>query len=233
MGAVLGEALGDILRYGRQMLPGAWLALLLFLLLIPWRRKRLARSGLVSPPLREGALLLFLLFCAGLAALTVFPSNFWAYLLEPERWPQQSLLDFYPTAQEVWSRLSGLPQELPWLLTPFPLGVAWHFRNYWSAFLFLGNIGMFLPIGFFPALLGRRPRWWKAFLSGFCASLAIETIQLFIGRGTDLDDLILNTAGALCGYWLYKLFQRLLPRAAACFNLQERGNAPVWKNVKN
>ena len=124
MGAVLGEALGDILRYGRQMLPCAWLALLLFLLLLPWRRKRLERSGLVSPPLREGALLLFLLFCAGLAALTVFPSNFWAYLLEPERWPQQSLLDFYPTAQEVWSRLSGLPQDLPWLLTPFPLGVA-------------------------------------------------------------------------------------------------------------
>ena len=78
MGAVLGEALGDILRYGRQMLPGAWLALLLFLLLLPWRRKRLERSGLVSPPLREGALLLFLLFCAGRAALTVFPSNFWA-----------------------------------------------------------------------------------------------------------------------------------------------------------
>ena len=177
MGAVLGEALGDILRYGRQMLPGACLALLLFLLLLPWRRKRLARSDLVSPPLREGALLLFLLFCAGLAALTVFPSNFWAYLLEPERWPQQSLLDFYPTAQEVWSRLSGLPQELPWLLTPFPLGVAWHFRNYWSAFLFLGNIGMFLPIGFFPALLGRRPRWWKGLLTDFCVLVALPAIH--------------------------------------------------------
>ena len=43
--------------------------------------------GLVSPPLREGALLLFALFCAGLGALTLFPSGLWSYLLQPESAP--------------------------------------------------------------------------------------------------------------------------------------------------
>ena len=37
----------------------------------------LARLGLASGVWREGALLLFVMFCAGLAALTVFPANFW------------------------------------------------------------------------------------------------------------------------------------------------------------
>lgn len=233
MGDILWEALGDTGRYLYQMLPCACVGLGAYLLLLPWRRRRLAGAGLVSPPLREGALLLFVLFCAGLAALTVFPSNLWAYLLEPDAWPQQSLLEFYPTAEEVWSRLSGIPEALPRLLTPFPGGAAWHFRNYWAAFLFLGNIGMFLPVGFFPALLGWKPRWWKALLTGFCLSLGIEILQLFIDRGTDLDDLILNTVGTLCGYGLYGLLRRLAPGFTGRFKLHERGSAPSWKYEKN
>ena len=39
--------------------------------------KRLARQGMASGGLREAALLFFVMFCAGLAALTVFPAYFW------------------------------------------------------------------------------------------------------------------------------------------------------------
>ena len=52
---------------------------------------------------------------------------------------------------------------------------------------------------------------------GFLASLSIETIQLFIDRGTDLDDLILNTVGAAAGYLLYRLVRAVAPRAIAKF----------------
>lgn len=226
MALIFWEALGDIAHYMRQMLPCVCIALLFYLLLLPWRRRRLARNGWTSPPPREAALLFFVLFCAGLAALTLFPHNLWEYVLDPQPWPQHSLMDFYPSAEEVWSRLSGLPKELPRLLTPFPHGIGWHFRNYWSIFLFLGNIGMFLPVGFFPALIGRRPRWWKAVLVGFGSSLTIEAIQLLIGRGTDLDDIILNTAGALMGDWLCAILSHAAPSFVARFKLQERGAAP-------
>ena len=132
--------------------------------------------------LREGTLLIFVLFCAGLAALTVFPSNLWSYVLEPDRWPEGTTFwSFYPTMEDLMSRLQYLPEELPRLLTPFPGGIAYHFHSYWSAFLFLGNVGMFLPIGFFTALLWRRGNLWRSTLVGFLASLSIETIQLFIG----------------------------------------------------
>ncbi len=230
MTGMLWEALGDIGRYLRQMLPCACVAVVFYLLYLPWRQERLAKSGRISPPFREMALVFITLFSAGLAALTVFPSDLWESFGNPESWTPGALLDFYPTADEVWSRLSGLSEELPRLLTPFPGGVAQHFRNYWSTFLFLGNIGMFLPIGFFPALVGLRPRWWKALLSGLCTSMAIETIQLFIGRGTDLDDLILNTAGAVLGYWLYGLLSWLAPCFTARFKLQERGTVSSWRN---
>ena len=218
MWPILSEAAGDILRYVIQMLPCALVAAGLFFVLLPLRRRRLTRRGLRSPALREGALLIFVLFCAGLAALTVFPSNLWSYVLEPNRWPEGTAFwSFYPTWEELTARLQRLPEELPRLLTPFPGGIAYHFRSYWSAFLFLGNIGIFLPVGFFTALLWRRGGLWRSTLTGFLASLSIESIQLFIDRGTDLDDLILNTVGAAVGYLLYRLLRAIAPGATSKF----------------
>ena len=218
MWPILKEAAGDILRYVIQMLPCALAGAGLFFALLPLRRRRLAIRGLRSPAPREGALLIFVLFCAGLAALTVFPSNLWSYVLEPGRWPEgTSFWSFYPTWEELTARLQRLPEELPRLLTPFPGGIIYHFHSYWSAFLFLGNMGMSLPIGFFTALLWRRERLWRSTLVGFLASLSIETIQLFIDRGIDLDDLILNTVGAAAGYLLYRLIRTIAPRATAKF----------------
>jgi len=75
----------------------------------------------------------------------------------------------------------------------------------------LGNIGMFIPIGFFSALLWRNGRWWKSALIGFLISFLVEFVQFFIGRSTDIDDIILNTTGALLGYWCYFILKLLSP----------------------
>ncbi|AYV71401.1 hypothetical protein C2H98_07265 [Niallia circulans] len=37
--------------------------------------------------------------------------------------------------------------------------------------------------------------------------LLIEILQLFIGRSTDIDDVILNALGIMFGFSLYKIFQ--------------------------
>ena len=63
--------------YVAQMLPCMFLAAIAFFALRPWRKRRLARRGLASGVWRETVLLLFVMFGAGLAALTVFPANFW------------------------------------------------------------------------------------------------------------------------------------------------------------
>ncbi|MEG1858988.1 MAG: VanZ family protein [Christensenellaceae bacterium] len=66
------------------------------------------------------------------------------------------------------------------------------------------NLLMFIPYGFLLPLLSKRlGSISKVLLSGFLFSLAIELSQLLNHRATDIDDLLMNTAGAVVGYLLY------------------------------
>ncbi|MCI8552379.1 MAG: VanZ family protein [Lawsonibacter sp.] len=219
----------DILNYGKQMLPMGLAAFAVFLLLRPVRIRRLERLELVSPGLREAALALFVVFCAGLAALTLFPANLWAYVFDRlfcgetyfrMVWGDLTWADFYPSWEETVSQFPYLPN----MLTPFEeISRALNRRSYWLLFMLLGNIIMFMPLGFFPALLWRRHRWWKSLMFGFCTSVTIEFIQFFIGRSTDIDDVILNTAGALAGFWTFCLLRIIFPGFFETFHCRAKG----------
>ncbi len=75
-----------------------------------------------------------------------------------------------------------------------------------------GNVLMFAPIGFLaPLVCPKRFHFMKTVLYGFCISLLIECTQLFLLRGTDVDDLLLNTAGTALGYGALAIFCRLFP----------------------
>jgi hypothetical protein len=63
----------------------------------------------------------------------------------------------------------------------------------------VGNVLMFVPVGALVAWLSRRARVLTAASVGLLFSLAIELTQLSLGRVGDIDDVILNTAGALLG----------------------------------
>lgn len=66
-------------------------------------------------------------------------------------------------------------------------------------YLFIGNILWFLPLGAYICGV-KKCRLYIAVLSGFVLSLIIEIMQYIFGTGvSELDDLILNTAGALIG----------------------------------
>lgn len=41
-------------------------------------------------------------------------------------------------------------------------------------------------------------------------TLFVEIIQMFIGRSTDIDDVILNTLGIIIGYGIFLLFNLTL-----------------------
>ena len=222
--------IADILRYVRQMLPLGLIALVILLLLCPVRKKRLNRLGLSSPPRREAALAFFIVFAAGLAALTLFPANLWGYVFDRlfrsqayfhSTWGGDlAWTDFYPSWEETASQFAHLTH----MLKPFEeISRALNRKSYWLLFMLLGNIIMFMPLGFFPALLWRRWRWWKSLLAGFCTSSAIEFIQFFIGRSTDIDDIILNTTGALTGFWVLCLLRAVFPSFTKKFQCQPRG----------
>lgn len=74
----------------------------------------------------------------------------------------------------------------------------------------VGNIVMFMPIGFLIPLLWDKLNSFKnVVLFGFATSLLIELTQLFLIRGTDIDDLILNTVGAVLGYLVFIIFKNI------------------------
>lgn len=69
----------------------------------------------------------------------------------------------------------------------------------------IANAAMFMPLGFFYPFVFQHK---YTVLAGFLLSLVIEIIQFPIGRSTDVDDLIMNTVGALIGYLIYLGYKR-------------------------
>lgn len=72
------------------------------------------------------------------------------------------------------------------------------------------NIFLFLPFGFlFPVLLPKKKTAWTIPV-GFLCSVAIEYCQLRTGRGfCQLDDVIMNTLGAVIGFLCWKIAHSL------------------------
>lgn len=74
------------------------------------------------------------------------------------------------------------------------------------------NIIMFMPLGFLLPLLWNKYRRIPALVcTGLGFSLMIELSQLLNRRVTDIDDLLMNTLGALIGFIIWKLLSKMLP----------------------
>ncbi|MEI3347832.1 MAG: VanZ family protein [Dysosmobacter sp.] len=184
--------------YLRKMLPGVLAALAVYGCLYPRRCRRLQAAGLISLRRREIALVLFWMFCGGMVMLTLTPREFdliaalrWGWAGPFFRLGSVNLIPF----QTV--RLNGM-----------------------LLYILLGNILMFLPFGFFPALVWRGSAWKRALLTGFCVTGFIECWQLLVGRAFDIDDLWLNTLGAMAGFWLLRLLERLAPAQVEKFRVR-------------
>lgn len=69
------------------------------------------------------------------------------------------------------------------------------------------NIIMFMPLGFLLPFIWKEFRSpLKVLLAGAGYSFGIEFCQLFNNRVTDIDDLIMNTLGAVAGYVIWIIF---------------------------
>lgn len=192
------------LRYFFTMLWGAVPALVLFLCLRPMRTKRLQGKHLYSGFPREAALALFWMYCGGIAIIGLTP-----------RWVIYSFEDL----------LYGLPWNRMGYSFFSPGNVSLKlFKTFsYSSYVLIGNVALFVPFGLFAALLWRRFRWWKALLTGGCITLFIECCQLFVGRTFDVDDLLLNTFGVLCGFWLALVLRGLFPKLTAHLRVRVEG----------
>ena len=73
-----------------------------------------------------------------------------------------------------------------------------------------GNIILFIPVSLLMVLLW--PRWRRVrnmVLFSVLIPILIETIQLFIGRAVDIDDVILNFIGLMIGFLAGKFLSHI------------------------
>ncbi|MGG9964141.1 VanZ family protein [Ferruginibacter sp. SUN106] len=84
----------------------------------------------------------------------------------------------------------------------------------------LGNILLFIPLGFLLPLLVKRFRnVFVILLTGFLLSLFYECTQLVTGIGVfDVDDMILNTTGTLIGIIIFYILKSLFPNKPQATN---------------
>ena len=72
------------------------------------------------------------------------------------------------------------------------------------------NIIIFIPLGIFiPIVFIKLRKVYKTALILFLVTFSIEFFQYFIGRLSDIDDIITNLLGGIIGYGIFKVFNYL------------------------
>jgi glycopeptide antibiotics resistance protein len=186
-------------HYLGQMAMLALPVAVVFYLLTPLRQRRLRKLNLTSGTAREICLMLFVMSVCGILSVTLRPPAGWGSPL--------------PEKKELWENLN---------LIPFRMFRIYGYYLRWGNFLyilinFIGNMLVFLPLGFFPALLFRKARWWRSVLIGGGISAFVEFGQFFLMRQSDIDDVLLNALGALLGYWTFLLLRKIAPTTTSRF----------------
>ena len=79
----------------------------------------------------------------------------------------------------------------------------------------LGNLILFAPFGFFTSLYLKVEKMHLPVVLTLITSIAIEIVQMCIGRVFDVDDIILNLIGGILGFFIYDILRIIagkLPR---------------------
>ena len=85
-----------------------------------------------------------------------------------------------------------VPSVIKWLNGELSIGS-------WVKTMLIGNILMFIPLGFFIPLVTGIKSYKKMILIAVAVPVFCETLQVFFGRNFDVDDLIGNFIGIVIG----------------------------------
>ncbi len=157
-------------------------------------RRKLKEKGYFSPLKREILLGIYMIIIFALFSQTVF-----------------SDLDTF--MQDGWFNVNT---------TPFKFLI--HMKTASNAYFLinvLGNIAFFIPIGLLTPLLFNGNSFLTSTVAGFLLSLSIELLQLPLLRATDIDDLILNTSGAVVGFIIYLIITKVCPKMKYMFRIKK------------
>lgn len=111
----------------------------------------------------------------------------------------------------------GMQFNISWFLNSFSFSI---FKSLTSGSLLMMslNLLLFTPFGFLFPIVINKCNLIKTFLLSLLFSISIEILQMFAGRMSEVDDIIMNTFGTLIGFAFYKLLKSLLKNKHECVN---------------
>ena len=133
---------------------------------------------------------LFVCYLTGLVNLVLVPGNLWGSIWYSLR-VGAAEIEF---DQPFSGGFNLVPTVVKCLMGELTLGN-------WVKEMLVGNLLMFLPMGFFLPFVSERVDRRTIWKLAVILPIAIEIIQLVIGRSFDVDDLLLNFAGIVTGYF--------------------------------
>ena len=146
---------------------------------------------------------LFVCYLTGLLGLLLLPPGFWCSIFDG------IAFGWWSEVKPVFG-LGGVnlsPTLLQCLRGELTLGS-------WVKEMLLGNILMFLPLGFFLPFVTRRVNRKNIFAFALCVPLVLESLQIVPGRSFDIDDLLCNFLGITVGYFAAAAVRRIGKRPA-------------------
>ena len=134
---------------------------------------------------------LFVCYLTGLINLILVPNNLWTYI-----WFY--LRNGY-SGCELDPLFSGGVNLVPMFVKVFTGEVTF---GHWVGTMLAGNFLMFVPMGFFLPFVSKKFNKRNILKIAIIIPIVIEVIQPIVGRSFDVDDLILNFAGIIVGYFI-------------------------------
>lgn len=179
-----------------QVIP---ITLLVGLLYIIFRFLKLKKNNSDINYKKEILYLIFVCYIVGLFNLVLVPRNFWNtiwhnifYNLNEN--PFEGIFDF---------SYNFIPTIYKIIIGEYALGS-------WVKTMIIGNLLMFIPMGILLSLCFKNFKKKNMFNYAILIPLAIEVIQLVVGRSFDIDDLVMNFLGIVIGYYIVKLLKCLI-----------------------
>lgn len=179
---------GSVLGYFFQAVPITCIVGIIYVIICVVIVKR---NKLKIEWMKEIMKLLFTCYLTGLISLVILPANFWLDFFDGVFlgwWDEMLPIFSFGGFNLVPSLIKALSGELT--------------IGSWVKTMLIGNIAMFLPLGFFLPFVTERVNRKSIFVVSIAVPFIVELLQMIFGRSFDVDDLICNFIGIVAGFFI-------------------------------
>lgn len=178
-----------------QVIP---ITLLVGILYIIFRFLKLKKNNSDINYKREILYLIFICYIVGLFNLVLVPINFWNII-----WYNI----FYNFNENPFAGIFDFSYNF--IPTIYKIIIGEYTPDSWVKAMIVGNFLMFIPMGILLSLCFENGNKKNIFKYAVLIPLAIEVLQLVVGRSFDIDDLVMNFLGIVIGYFIVELVKKI------------------------